>query len=81
MYSKLYYKDRIHHAVKERLSISGEDAQRRIQVVREVTKELYAREDDEIKAIVAAKVAAAAETSEGQNDEHDEEGVTRTPQE
>jgi hypothetical protein len=83
MYSKLYYKDRIHHAVKERLGVLGEDAQKRIQVIREVTKELYAGEDDEIKAIVAAKVTAAAEASEGNDDEPNEpneEGTARTPQ-
>jgi len=58
----------------------GEDGQKRIQVVREVTKELYAGEDDEIKAIVAAKVAAAVEASAVLNGKP-EEGATRTPQE
>lgn len=77
MYSKLYYEERVRHVVKERLGDLGYDAQKRIQVIREVTQELYAGEDDEIKAIVAAKVAAAAEASEGQDNEAD---AVRTPQ-
>jgi hypothetical protein len=78
VYSKLYYGDRICHVVRERLGDSGYNAQRQIQVIREVTQELHSGEDDEIKAIVATKVAAAAETSEGRNDEPE---AIRTPEE
>jgi hypothetical protein len=45
-----------------------------ISVIREVTKELYAGEDEEVKAIVAAKAAAAPEVPLEESD------TSRTPQ-
>jgi hypothetical protein len=74
MYSKLYYKDRIMPVVRTRV----EDGQKGpfIQVVKDVTKELFSVEDEEIKAEIAAKVA---EQMLVQEDEEDGEGPERTP--
>lgn len=77
MYSKLYYSDRILPAVKERVETGSENRRNNIAVIREVTKKMYEEEDEEIKAIVAAKVATAqAEPS----DEGIGEDSPRTPQ-
>ena len=77
MYSKLYYSDRILPAVKERVETGSENRWNNIAVIREVTKKMYEEEDEEIKAIVAAKVATAqAEPS----DEGIGEDSPRTPQ-
>ena len=65
--------------VKGRLNVMGNDHQSVIKVIREVTKEMYTEEDDETKAIVTAKVAAAA--GDSVEADKDEEGATRTPQE
>ena len=77
MYSKLYYSDRILPAVKERVETGSENRRNNIAVIREVTKKMYEEEDEEIKAIVATKVATAqAEPS----DEGIGEDSPRTPQ-
>jgi hypothetical protein len=56
----------------------GEDHPPLIKVIREVTKEMLDGEDDEIKAIVAAKAAAAENVA---TDGDDKDGSTRTPRE
>jgi hypothetical protein len=74
---KLYYEDRILPAVAECVKVMGEDHPPLIKVIREVTKEMLDGEDDEIKAIVAAKVAAAENVA---IDGDDRDSSTRTPQ-
>jgi hypothetical protein len=59
VYSKLYYKDRISAGVAERIKTLGQGRPPTIKVIREVTKELYEGEEDEIKMAVATRMAAA----------------------
>lgn len=61
-------------AVMERVKTESENHRPMISVIREVTKELYAGEDEEVKAIVAAKAAAAPEVPLEESD------TSRTPQ-
>jgi hypothetical protein len=59
MYSKMYFLEWVLPAVLEWIEAEGEDHQPRITVVKEVTMELYAGEDDKVKAAVAARMSAA----------------------
>lgn len=75
VYSKLYYNDRILPAVQRRLKTIKDHKGPIINVVKEVTKELWAVEEAEIRENVAAKMA------EQVLDEGDNEGdMPRTPQ-
>jgi CRISPR/Cas system-associated protein endoribonuclease Cas2 len=58
VYSKLFYNDRIEDVVRERLKTAGPDVSA-ISVTKSVTKELFEGEDEETRAMVAAKVAEA----------------------
>ena len=79
VYSKLYYPDRVAPAVADRIKVLGG---RSIHTIREVTKEMYEGEDDEIKAAVAAKMEATAKVTMDDNDNNDGDARTppRTPQ-
>ena len=59
VYSKLFYEDRVAPTVAERLrDEGGGDRSTRLRAIREVTQKLWEGEDDDIKAAVAAKMAA-----------------------
>ena len=77
VYSKLYYSDRVGPAVTERLKMDGGNGRSRIAVIREVTKELYQGEDDEVKAAVDARALTLREASLNENAQ---ESAIRTPQ-
>jgi hypothetical protein len=74
VYSKLYYPDRVASAVADRINVLGERPS--IRMIREVTKEMYEGEEEEIKAAVVAKMEATAKVT--MDDDHD--GDACTPQ-
>jgi hypothetical protein len=76
IYSRLYYADRVAPAAADR--IKGLDAASRIKVIREVTKEMYDEEEDEIKAAVVAKMISSREAAA--NSHSGDEPPLRTPQ-
>ena len=76
VYSKLYYADRVAPTVVDR--VKGLDAKARIKVIREVTKEVYDEEEDEIKAAVVAKMISSREAAATSNS--GDEPSIRTPQ-
>lgn len=81
VYSKLYYKDRILPAVQDRLKTAGEQNGPLIKLIKEVTRELFADEDAETKAIVAKEWAALPELPDADaNGEDGGNGLQRTPQ-
>ena len=75
IYSKLYYKDRILPVVRQRLASMEDHKGPIIQIIREVTKDLWSEENAEIRAEVAAKMEE--KLCEGKNDNED---AQRTPQ-
>jgi hypothetical protein len=79
LYSKLYYDDRIAPAVGDRIKACGKDGSHSIQMIREVTRELYEGEEDEIKAAVRAKMASVGDAS-AEDDPDDDSPSPRTPQ-
>lgn len=79
LYSKLYYDDRIAPAVEHRMKACGEKGSHSIHMIREVTRELYEGEDDEIKAAVKAKMASIEDAS-ADDDPDDGSPSPRTPQ-
>lgn len=79
VYSKLYYTSRITAAMTKRMKVLGTDPPPvRVQVIREVTRELWEGEDKDIKAVVAVKMASNSEVAVD-DEEGDDEG-TRTLQ-
>lgn len=59
IYSKLFYKDRILPEVRKRLDSLGESHGPMITIIRDVTMEMYEKEDAETKAAVALKIVEA----------------------
>jgi hypothetical protein len=77
VYSKLYYDDRVAPAVADRIKGLGKNA--RIGVIREVTKEFYDGEEDQIKAAVVAEMTSSHEAAA--NSDSEDKDPPRTPQE
>jgi hypothetical protein len=73
----MYYKERILPALQLRLAANPAPAGPMIQIIRELTKEIYDKEDAETKAGVAAKVAEHVSRVEGEDGDEESE---RTPQ-
>lgn len=78
IYSKLYYKERILPSVRERVEELGENAGQMISIIRDVTAKLYETEDEEIKAVVEARMAELKALNSTDNEEA--EDASRTPQ-
>lgn len=77
VYSKLYYADRIMPAINECLKVST--GRSSIMVIKEVTKEIFEGEEDEIKSIVAAKVSASQMEAPNATAAAAAEDVTQSP--
>jgi hypothetical protein len=75
IYSKLYYKDRILPVVRERLESIKDHKGPIIQIIREVTKDLWSNENPDIRAEVATKMEEQV-----LEQENGEEDAQRTPQ-
>ena len=82
MYSKLYYGDRVLPVVRERLAAGPDLEGPLIKFIKDITRELFAKEDDETKAIVAKKWAVLKD-SPGDDEESGGGGegpLQRTPE-
>jgi hypothetical protein len=76
LYSKLYYDNRIAPAVGDRIKACGKDGSHSIQMIREVTRELY---EGEVKAAVRAKMVSVGDAS-AEDDPNNNSPSPRTPQ-
>lgn len=77
VYSKLHYDDRILPAVNAAIAANGDEA-KTIKIIRQVTKDLYENEAEEVKAAVISEMKAA-ELRVGEDNESQE--LKRTPEE